>query len=423
MNRNHYMFFFKRLLFSIILISGLVSCNKDSNKTQEAETEKYRGPAEFKKYYSAIKRGEDSDSPNQYKSGYKELELKKMKENLDKRTFLRATTTQRDEGNPTFGASAAATATFTERGPNNVPGRTRAIVVDAADASGNTWYAAAVGGGVWKTTDSGATWTSLSEDMENIAVVSVAQSASNPSVLYAATGESWVGNIDAIDGSGIFKSIDGGANWTNISPTSGGIIDERFIQVSRVIADPSNADVVLITTMASNNASYIFKSTDGGTNWTEAKPGVKLIQQIVASPSSFDTLYAAVNGSNVLKSVDAGSTWDDVAVFGSSISGSYNRVEIAVAHSTADIVYAAIEGDVNSYLYVSFDGGASWRKADDNDGNKDDWLNAQGWYDNSITVHPYNDSIVYVGGIDTYKFTLDGKNWDVGLLNKNSIHI
>ena len=64
--------------------------------------------------------------------------------------------------------------------------------------------------------------------MENIAISSIAQSANNPSVLYAGTGESWVGNIDAIDGSGIFKSIDGGANWTNISQKSGSVIDEKF---------------------------------------------------------------------------------------------------------------------------------------------------------------------------------------------------
>ncbi len=422
MNKRRFIFLIKGLILPIILISLFFSYYNNTNTTQEYGTEKYRGPAEFKKYFSAIKRGENPDSPIQYRSGYKELELKKMQENISKRAFLRSSTNQKDEDSPTFGSSAAATATFTERGPNNVPGRTRAIVVDAADASGNTWYAGAVGGGVWKTTNSGVNWTSLSEDMENIAISSIAQSANNPSILYAGTGESWVGNIDAIDGSGIFKSIDGGANWTNISKKSGSIIDEKFFQVSRVVADPSNANVVVISTMSSSGITYIFKSTDGGLNWMEAKQGIKPIQQVVASPSSFDTLYAAVNSSNVLKSVDAGSTWTDVTGFGSA-TGTYTRVEIAVAHSTANIVYAAIVGNNISFLYVSFDGGISWTEAKNNDGSKDGWLNIQGWYDNCITVNPYNDSIVYVGGIDTYKFTLDGKNWNLGLMNKDGIHI
>ena len=168
-----------------------------------------------------------------------------MKKNLYNKSFLRSSIVQKDNNTPNFGTSAAATATFTERGPTNVPGRTRAIVVDAADNTGNTWYAAGVGGGVWKTSDSGTSWTSLSQDLENIAVSSLAQSAANPSVLYVGTGESWVGNFDAIDGSGVFKSTNGGLNWSNISPKTSGIVDDKFYQVSRIIASPSNADIVL----------------------------------------------------------------------------------------------------------------------------------------------------------------------------------
>ena len=418
MNKRRFIFLIKGLILPIILISLFFSYYNNSNTTQEYGIEKHEGPEKFKKYFSEIKRGEDPESRIQYKSGYKERELKKMKENLSKRTFLRSSSNQKDEDSPSFGSSAAATATFTERGPSNVPGRTRAVVVDAADPSGNTWYAASVGGGIWKTADEGATWASLSEDMENIAVVSIAQSANNPSILYAATGESWVGNIDAIDGSGIFKSTDGGSNWVNISPKTLGVIDEKFVQVSRVIVDPSNADIVVISTLAPDNWSYIFKSVDGGTTWTETKKSSKRIQQVVQGPNSFDTLYAGVRESNVLKSLDAGSTWNEVTIYSSSVSGNFNRAELAVSHNTADVVYAALEGEgASSHLYVTFNGGSSWTAADNKNGTSDTWLQTLGWYANTIAVHPYNDSIVYTGSIDIYKSTIDN------LIYKNSIHL
>ena len=230
-------------IVSLLIISIFFSIdyfNGNTLKSQVSERERKDSPDKFKEYFSSIKKGDESNE-NLYPIGYKEKELIKMKENLYNKSLLRSSIVQRDNNNPNFGTSAAATATFTERGPNNVPGRTRAIVVDAADNTGNTWYAAAVGGGVWKTSNSGTSWTSLSQDLENIAVSSLAQSAANPSVLYAGTGESWVGNIDAIDGSGVFKSTDGGLNWSNVSPQTSGIIDDKFFQVSRIIASPSNS--------------------------------------------------------------------------------------------------------------------------------------------------------------------------------------
>ncbi len=256
----------------ILVISLLFTINYFDNTTkiQVSEIVRKDSPDKFKEYFSSIKKGDESNE-NLYPIGYKEKELVKMKKNLSKKSLLRSSIVQKDNNNPNFGTSAASTATFTERGPANVPGRTRSIVVDAADNTASTWYAAAVGGGVWKTSDSGTTWTSLSQDLENIAVSSLAQSAANPSILYAGTGESWVGNVDAIDGSGVFKSTNGGLNWSNVSPITSGIVDDKFYQVSRVIASPSDADIVIATTLAPDGYSYIFKSTDGGSTWNESK--------------------------------------------------------------------------------------------------------------------------------------------------------
>ena len=409
------------LIISLLVTSIFLSYNYfDSNtaKIQVSEIERKDSPDKFKNYFSSIKKGDESNE-NLYPIGYKEKELTKMKNNLYNKSFLRSSIIQRDNNNPNFGTSAAATATFTERGPNNVPGRTRAIIVDAADNTGNTWYAAAVGGGVWKTSNSGTSWTSLSQDLENIAVSSLAQSAANPSVLYAGTGESWVGNIDAIDGSGVFKSTNGGLNWSNVSPITSGIVDDKFFQVSRIIANPSNADIVIATTMDPDGWSYIFKSTDGGLTWIEAKKSTKRLQQVIAAPTSFDTIYAAVRGGNALKSVDAGTTWNDLPIYSSSVSGQFNRAEIAVSHNTANILYSALEGSTpsKSHVFVSFDGGSTWTEAANQDGTLEDYLQIFGWYANTIVVHPYNDSIFYTGSVDIYKSKL------TNLLYKNTIHL
>ena len=406
------------VLLLIISLTVTINYFEDNiTKIQVSEIVRKDSPDKFKEYFSSIKKGDESNE-NLYPIGYKEKELLKMKKNLSKKSLLRSSIVQKDNNTPNFGTSAAATATFTERGPTNVPGRTRAIVVDAADNTGNTWYAAGVGGGVWKTSNSGTSWTSLSQDLENIAVSSLAQSAANPSVLYVGTGESWVGNFDAIDGSGVFKSTNGGLNWSNVSPKTSGIVDDKFYQVSRVIASPSNADIVIATTLAPDGFSYIFKSTDGGSTWTEAKKSSGRLQQVVAAPTSFDTIYAAVRRGNALKSVDAGTTWNELPIYSSSVSGQFNRAEIAVSHNSANILYAALEGaSAKSHVFVSFDGGSTWTEAANEDGTIEDYLQIFGWYANTIAVHPYNDSIFYTGSVDIYKSKL------TNLLYKNTTHL
>ena len=94
-----------------------------------------------------------------------------------------------------------------ERGPGNVGGRTRGFIADPDDANGNTWYTGPVGGGVWKTTDAGQTWGCITPDWANLSVSCLAMAMSDHSVIYAGTGEGF-GNLDAIAGNGIFKSID-----------------------------------------------------------------------------------------------------------------------------------------------------------------------------------------------------------------------
>ena len=378
MSKKHfYIPFF--LLFIIIF-----SCSKnESPYTQD----RYDDPKEFTKYFAEVRKS--------YSYGYRERALKIMKSRSNSNII-------RNQGDPLYGASAAAAATFTERGPNNVPGRTRAIVVDAVDASSNTWYAASVGGGVWKTTDAGLSWTNLSTEMENINIVTLAQSAAAPEILYAGTGEAWVGVLNALDGSGVFKSTDSGLNWTNITPLVSGELNTDFTSVSRVIVSPTNSNLVIASA-----SRKIYRSTDGGSNWSQVYSGSGTIQQIVSAPSNFNTQYAAINGIGVVKSTDAGATWNATT----KLRTSFGRVELAVSHTNPNKVYAAVvDNSFGSVLSATDNGGSTWTMISNSDGTNDTWLNAQGWYDNCMVVNPYTDNIVYAGGTNLLKFTVDFGN-------------
>ncbi len=296
--------------------------------------------------------------------------------------------------------------TWTERGPSNVPGRTRTLLVFASDATGETWLAGAVGGGIWKTTDSGTSWTNKTPDLPNIAVVTMAQGVSNPAVIYAGTGESFAG--DGIDGDGIFKSTDNGESWTQLAST---IDTEDFGNVNRIVVDPNDPDIVLAASQPSSisniGGSGIFRSTNGGSSWTKVlNSNNARVQQIVATPGNFNVLYATIRGVGVLKSEDAGVTWTDSST-GLSPSG---RLELDVSPVNTDVVYISAQGALSgneSDLYVSENAGDTWSLVLEANGAENfDFLGGQGGYDNTIVAHPYDEDIVYFGGVNLWKATI-----------------
>lgn len=297
------------------------------------------------------------------------------------------------------------------RGPGNVAGRARGIIVDPDDPTQLTWFIAAVGGGVWKTGDGGATWRQLMDDLPTLAVQSLAMDPLDHNVIYAGTGESFF-NVDTMNGNGIFKSSDRGETWAPLAATLG---DPRFNNVSRIIVSPDSAGVVVAsaTTGAYKAALYptssIFRSRDGGATWTEVhnETGTNTfagprILQLVADPTDFDVQYATVFGAGILKSTDHGWTWSYVNTGIADFSG---RFELAISPVNSQYLYASAEGASHSELWVSWNGGATWSETFES-GSERNWLGAQGWYDNTIVCHPTDARIVYVGGPELWQITL-----------------
>lgn len=283
------------------------------------------------------------------------------------------------------------------RGPGNVGGRTRGLIIDPGDASGNTWLAGAVGGGIWKTTNAGTSWENLTPELPYLAIAAMAFAPSNPNVMYSGTGEGF-GGIGSIVGEGIFKSTDRGATWTQLASTA---TDPDFRFVNRIIVDPSSENVLLAAT---NEA--LFRSTNGGTSFTEvfrSPGGDGRVQDLVANPNDFNVQYMSVNSTGIYKSTNGGTSWSQV------LGAAGARMELAVSPSNPNWVYAAVESGT-SVLMVSEDAGANWAVVADQV-QEPNWLGAQGWYDNTITVHPFDNKKVFVGGISIWRIDLgDGQS-------------
>lgn len=316
------------------------------------------------------------------------------------------------------------------RGPGNVPGRARGIAVDPGDPNYNTWYFGSVGGGIWKTTNAGATWRDLTPTMPNLAMSEVIQSPSNPNIMYAGTGESMF-SVDVVNGDGILKSTDRGETWYQLTSTTG---NDNFNNIARMIVDPQNPDIVLAATTSGRykqntvNRSSIYKTTNGGTTWyqvyNETEIGqagrIKRVLHIVATPGNFNIQYAAVREKGILKSTNAGESW---FLSSNGINDLTGRYELAIAPSNVNRIYAAAEGTPNTNLYVTTDAGANWTLTTVS-GTNVNWLSSQGWYDNTIVVHPTNENRVYVGGVNLYVITMISETQrTIASMSAGAVHV
>ena len=141
----------------------------------------------------------------------------------------------------------------------------RVVAVAGLPGSSTKFYFGSVGGGVWQTTDAGVVWKPMFDGQPAASIGALAIAPSDPTVIYAGTGESDI-RSNLSSGDGVYKSKDGGRTWTNI-----GLRETR--QISRIVVDPQNANIVYVGAFghayAPNNERGVYKSTDGGASWTK----------------------------------------------------------------------------------------------------------------------------------------------------------
>ncbi len=294
----------------------------------------------------------------------------------------------------------------------------RAIAVSGVPGSASTFYFGSVDGGIWKTTDAGMVWTPIFDDQKVGSIGALAVAPSNPNVIYAGTGESDI-RSNLASGDGMYKSTDAGQTWTNT-----GLRDSR--QISKIVVDPKNPDVVYVAVLghayAPNDQRGVYKSTDGGTTWKRVLDQGSEIgaADLAISTAHPNVLFAATwqtwrppwssyapidgHGTGIYRSQDGGDTWFRLQGAGLP-AGDWGRTAVAVS-TDGKRVYALIDAkDVKlAGLYRSEDGGNNWVFE-----NSDRRLISRAWYFGNITVDPANPDIVYVPNVAFYRSEDGGK--------------
>lgn len=290
--------------------------------------------------------------------------------------------------------------TWTPLGPGNIGGRCRALLVHPVNAA--DLLLGSVGGGLWRSTNSGASWAPVNDFLANLAVCSLLRDPLNANTIYAGTGEGFF-NIDAIRGAGIFKSTDGGTAWTQLAATA----NSNFHYVNRLAFSANGA-----TLLAATNTG-VWRSTNGGASFTLVF-GSRTYDVDFHPTDPLEAVLAYDSSTNgTAWSADGGLSWTTATGFPADA----NRIETAYAPADGNVVFASVErnsgGSITGGLYRSLDGGATYAAQN----TTTTYLGSQGWYDNALWVAPFdaagaaNANTVFVGGLDLWRSTDAGVNF------------
>ena len=259
-------------------------------------------------------------------------------------------------------------------GPGFMSGRISDIAIHPENDA--IWYVAVASGGVWKTVNSGTTWTPIFDDQTSYSTGCVTIDPGNPHIVWVGTGEN-VGGRHMGYGDGVYRSDDGGATWQNMGL-------ENSEHVSKIVVHPENSDVVWVAAQgplwSSGGDRGLYKSTDGGKNWKKTLGDDEWVgvTDIAIDPRDPDRLYAATwqrhrsvaaymgggPGSGIHRSTDGGETWEEVT--NGLPESNMGKIGLAISPQVPDILYAAIELDRRTGgVYRSADRGSSWVKMSD----------------------------------------------------------
>ena len=281
----------------------------------------------------------------------------------------------------------------------------RIAAIDAVDENGKiTVFVGSASGGVWKSINGATTFKPVfdREPVQSIGAVTI--DPSNHKTVWVGTGESWTRNSVSI-GNGIYKSTDGGENWTNM-----GLKDSE--RIARIIVDPSDSNAVFACATGhlwnDNDERGVYKTSDGGKTWKKVLAGANGstgCAMLAANAQEPKTIYASMwdfrrqgwtfrsggPGSGLFKSTDGGDNWTEIAPANSQglPEKPYGRIALAVAPSKPNVVYAMIESK-QSALYRSDDAGKTWKKED-----ASQFMVWRPFYFANLIVDPKNENKIF----------------------------
>jgi len=286
-------------------------------------------------------------------------------------------------------------------GPALMSGRINVVAVHPEDKQ--TWYLGVASGGVWKTHNAGTTFTPIFLNEGSYSIGTVVLDPKNPSTIWVGTGEA--NNQRSVGyGDGIYRSDDAGRTWRNL-----GLKTSEHI--GRIVIDPRNSQVVYVAAYgplwSAGGDRGLYKTTDGGANWTKILNISEHtgISDVAMDPNNPDVLIATahqrrrhtwtlIHGgpeSGIHKSSDAGATWRRVRT--GLPGGDLGRVVPAFSLAQKGLIYAKVETGENTAIYASTDSGDSW----DRRGN----VGAQPMYYENIHPDPKDANRLYVPTVQT----------------------
>ncbi len=431
------------VLVAIRAYTPVDHANRSAGRLTSAQMETVRTAISAKRAKLAKKGPKPFDKPNEAMAFYMEQRLAPGENEIPMEHLRRelAGVQAREasqSGKHLLKSAPGGIASWNALGPGNIGGRTRAIVFDPV--SPNTVYAAGVAGGIWKSTDGGATWNVADDLMINLAVCALEIDPTDTDVLYAGTGEGYYGASSFVRGLGIFKSTDAGASWVQLPGTVSGVPEGAFHYVNKIRISPNDSERLYAATRYG-----VWRSLDAGLSWSVVLSNPRYLAGTPSSNGSDvgctdlavrgdrnpDVLFAAFGSfekDGLFRSDDGGDTWLEYTT-----AAYQGRMTIAIAPSNNDVVYLAMadNGGLNGFGRIvsvfRSDDGINFASVLDLGHTFSPWLfsyvaiatgcyehpviYSQGWYDNIIAVDPVDPDRVWVGGIDLYRSDNGGQTF------------
>ena len=305
----------------------------------------------------------------------------------------------------------------------------RSIAVEGVASRPNEYYFGAAGGGLFKSTNGGVTWTNVTDgQLTSSSVGSIGVAPSNPDIVYIGMGESELrGNI--AQGDGIYKSTDAGKTWAHL-----GMAETQVVSKLRV--HPTNPDVVYAAVLGHpagpNPERGIFRTKDGGKTWQKVlfrddKTGGI---EVVFDPKNPNVLYASLweafrvshmmssggPGSGLFKSTDGGDHWTELSRNPGLPKGVLGKIGVSVSGVDSNRVYAQVEAE-DGGTYASDDAGATWKRVSE---NRD--VRQRAFYYTHLYADPKDKDTLYAPNVGFMKSTNGGKDWSMMMVPHGDNH-